>query len=262
MGRYRYSGGRLRVGGARATHADCCCNCDDCDCETEGPTANFYFEQVDDDPCTFDFFDDSDAGSADCGGTITSWEWSVGGDVFSTAQNPTNVDLETAYGAGPWDVTLTVTTECCEDAAVMEIQCFEPPGSPCCSDDPVGMLFIIEGVTESEGITCALCALIDGAYYVAGCSGSTTCFTASCNMSTRGFDLASAVIGPGTLNRPGVQLRETNTSCVGLAALQYHGGETFSTETPCKGDYTLDKISVLFGTPLCDYPATIRCIVF
>lgn len=30
MGRYRYNGGRLRVSGARAIHADCCCEEDPC----------------------------------------------------------------------------------------------------------------------------------------------------------------------------------------------------------------------------------------
>jgi hypothetical protein len=114
---------------------ECCC-----DCTGKEPTADFSFTQTDDDPCTFDFFDESTA-HVDCG-DIVEWLWEYwDGDEwieFSTEQNPTGVELP---GEGPWDVRLTSTDECgCRDAGVMEVTCeavCDPDGchgDECCDE--------------------------------------------------------------------------------------------------------------------------------
>lgn len=138
-----------------------------CVCDDGGPIAGFHSNQVDDDPCTFDFFDDSIGGS--CDGTIVEWEWKCNDTVFSTDQNPEGIDLEDACddATGPWDVTLLVTDEFgCQDSVVATIYCNTVPVD-CCQD--AGALPGVIEVTSSgwSNNTCAAagdCSVFNGTH--------------------------------------------------------------------------------------------------
>lgn len=99
--------------------------CEDC-CEEEGkPTADFSYEQTDDDPCTINLFDESTNGP--CGEIVSwAWYWDAETTPFSTAQNPTGIEV---IGE---DVTLVVTDSAgCSHAKVSLIVCDEID-SNCC----------------------------------------------------------------------------------------------------------------------------------
>lgn len=93
-----------------------------CNCTENAPIASFSFIQYDDDPCCFDFFDESE-GYLYCG-TIVEWEWDFGDGTTSTEENPTH--CYDAEDIGPWSVTLTVTDESgCQDSIIMIVDCLE-----------------------------------------------------------------------------------------------------------------------------------------
>ena len=99
----------------------CCCmvdqNCVDC-----GPEADFSYEQTDNDPCTFNFTDESVAGTC---GSIVAWLWKCEGIGFSTSQNPTGVNLESVCGVDTaYNISLTVTDETgCTDTVMGVVLC-------------------------------------------------------------------------------------------------------------------------------------------
>jgi hypothetical protein len=96
---------------------DCCCVV----CiEGEEPTADYSYQQTDDDPCTFDLFDESTV-HANCEGSIVSRAWYKNAETtpFSTDQNPTGVALDDGD-----DVRLVVTDSCgCTDEVVGAVEC-------------------------------------------------------------------------------------------------------------------------------------------
>lgn len=97
-----------------------------CNCAVDAPEADFSYEQTDDDPCCFDFFDES-AFNLDCG-NIVEWLWDFGDGDTSTEESPSHC----YEGVGPWDVTLTVTDALgCTDSVVGEVECCN-----CSTDGP------------------------------------------------------------------------------------------------------------------------------
>jgi hypothetical protein len=169
MGRIRRDGKRIRAGGGRTRNEDCCC---ECNCETDGPTADFSYELTDDDPCTFDFTDESVAGEC---GAIVAWAWYVEGEEtpFSTSQNPTGIELD---GDGPWEVTLTVTdSEGCEDSAVMTVVCCD-----CETDGPTAGFYPLQidhspcEVTFVNTSTPGACGAITGYFWDFGDGNTST----------------------------------------------------------------------------------------
>lgn len=142
---------------------ECCCE-PPCDCETDGPVADFSYEQTDDDPCLFDFTDDSTPGAC---GAIVGWQWFANGIPFSTDQNPTGIDLEDVTGSpGPWDITLTVTDEndCTDTALLEELECGLRCGN-CIVDDFLPGFLTITFPTLPNVSRCG-CAWISGGTFV------------------------------------------------------------------------------------------------
>lgn len=155
---------------------NCCC------CENDGPTANFSYMQTDNDPCCFEFTNTSSPGA--CGDV--SYLWDFGDGDTSTSENPSH-----CYdGAGPWDVTLTVTdTFGCADAAVGEVMCadaeacVEGEDTQCCY--PAGQpgegscLCILDTIPASLRVTFSgmdgLCSFYNRSFIVPRLP-STTCF--------------------------------------------------------------------------------------
>lgn len=140
----------IKRDGAYMRAEDCCCEETPSCCEQEGgpPTADFSFTQTDDDPCTFQFTDESVPG--DCG-SIVAWLWDFGdGGSTSTEQNPSfsYTDALPEEGAGPWDVTLTVTDiNGCTDSVVMSVDCEDMfvDCAPCTDRIPVTVQVALSG---------------------------------------------------------------------------------------------------------------------
>lgn len=147
--------------------ASCACNC-----ATTGPTADFSYQQTDDDPCCFDFFDESTANPA-CG-NIVEWLWDFGDGNTSTEQAPSHCYED----EGPWDVTLTVTDEMgCTDSVVSEIVCAHNPCS-CCDE-----LYLPDTATVVIGSfaelippnTCDGCSSVNGTHTLTGSLAGVFC---------------------------------------------------------------------------------------
>lgn len=125
------------------------CCCDDC-CDDEGgpPTADFSYEQTDDDPCTIDLFDESTDGTC---GEIVSWSWKLNDVEFSTSQNPTGVEVEDGD-----EITLEVIDSSgCTDSAVMVIECDDLSACEFCSDMLPSTCSVTPDFDDPVGPTCA-----------------------------------------------------------------------------------------------------------
>lgn len=128
-----------------------------CDCEENGPTADFHVRQEDHDPdCCYSFFNDSVNGP--CGSELT-YEWDFGDGNFSTDENPTHCYSPSSPGDS-WDVTLTVTDESgCTDSVTMHIVCFGDSG--CCHcyeiNFPDAVQVVLSGITGP-------CSFANGTY--------------------------------------------------------------------------------------------------
>jgi hypothetical protein len=253
---------------------ECCC-----DCTGKEPTAEFSFTQTDDDPCTFDFFDESTA-HMDCG-EIVGWLWEYwDGDEwieFSTDQNPTGAELP---GAGPWDVRLTVTDECgCRDVVVMEVEC-EPLHlcANCELPESVSITLPTIEARTSGGCAnvCTLCAGLSGYGFDIPYSptgfGSGSCVYDGDTLTT----IDGCTFGTGVCLNTGLQDWRLSSS----AELTYNVGtgkwkwfvsvEMFTTGTTpagnsnfnfeldnldeCRGTFSLPYLSANYGsTPFCQW---------
>jgi hypothetical protein len=146
-----------------------------CDCPS-GLTADFGYTQIDDDPCTFNFSDDSVVGS--CGGAIVAWLWKCGDTVISTDQNPTGVDLQAICGGSglsiTWDITLEVTdSNGCTDEVVGEVECVITQECGCTTELPSFVTVTVSGFTNG---TCANCTALNGTHLLSFTSGGgATC---------------------------------------------------------------------------------------
>lgn len=152
----RFLGGNLLFdGGKLAMAAGCCC----CDCETEGPTADFSYQQTDDSPCEISLYDESVEGEC---GVIVSWRWLKNGVQFSTSQNPTGITVTNGD-----DITLEVTDYAgCTDSVVMEIACVAFKTCGCCSDlIPPSVVVTSSGF--SNDVSCLTdCTALNGVFVV------------------------------------------------------------------------------------------------
>lgn len=93
----------------------------DCDCNADGPRANFSWNQASPQFCAFNLFDETTTGPC---GPIVAWRWVINGVVVGTTKNVFGVFFGTDENAGPWDVTLTVTdANGCTDTVVGSIYC-------------------------------------------------------------------------------------------------------------------------------------------
>jgi hypothetical protein len=113
-----------------ADAAACEC-CGYCNCELPGasPTADLSYNLVDDDPCTINLADESEAGTC---GEIVDWKWYKNGVLFSSAQNPTGILVDDGD-----EITLVVAdVSGCFDSATMEVHC-DSFICDYCSDSPV-----------------------------------------------------------------------------------------------------------------------------
>jgi PKD repeat protein len=128
-----------------------------CNCATDGPEANFSFEQTDHTPCCIDFFDESTS-DPDCG--ALTYEWDFGDGNTSTDQNPSHCYAS----AGPWSVTLTVTNaKGCSDSVVGPVKCITP--CFCCNEyPPPTATATISGFSNANNPSCVACADINGTY--------------------------------------------------------------------------------------------------
>lgn len=132
------------------------------DCpEGEGPVADFDYQQTSE--CCFDFDDQSTVGG-DCEGrTIVSWAWAFGDGNTSTSQNPSHC----YSGAGPWNVTLTVTDNFgCVDSVVMSVACvdfYACADNDCNYPAPSTATMTLAGFSDIAGApTCPECSDLNG----------------------------------------------------------------------------------------------------
>jgi PKD repeat protein len=122
-----------------------------CNCEEKAPEANFSYQQTDNDPCCFDFFDESTS-HPDCG-PIVSWFWNFGpGAGTSTLQNPSKCYFT---GRGPWNVTLTVTDDKgCTDTVVSEVECIDSDICDCNFNIPDSVTLVTSGLSGGGASQC------------------------------------------------------------------------------------------------------------
>lgn len=174
----------------------CCCGPTCCDEPGGPPTADFDYDQSDDDPCTFKFTDQSTPGTC---GSIISRLWDFGDGSTSTATNPTHA-YAGSYPSGPWDVTLTVTDiSGCVDVVVMSVACLDYSAvCTSCSDPiPPTVKVIIPAWTDAG--SCLACTNIAGTYTL---DYLGPLFSGGCDYSTRiGSDPITIDLGLSCLGR-------------------------------------------------------------
>lgn len=162
-----------------------------CNCATDAPVANFSYLQTCDDPCCFNFYDESTPDEV-CG-AIVSWLWDFGDGSTSTSQNPTH--CYDAEDAGPWDVTLTITDEMgCTDAAVMEVTCETLVYCSCVGDGsfiaPDEIELSISGWSGTGACAAGACAALNGTFTLTHvgslCTWRSPTFTEPACMDTFG----------------------------------------------------------------------------
>jgi len=225
-----------------------------CNCATNAPEADFSYTQTDDDPCCFQFNDESVA-EAECG-AIASWLWDFGDGDTSTSENPTHCYDD----AGPWDVTLTVTDDMgCTDSVVMEVTC-EPNPCSCCDEEflPETATVTISGFAENVAANdCDACSSINGTHTVT--SGLTGVF---CHYQ-KVFDISPCRDGFST------QVTITLVFCQFVdkwrLTIVIDGGQTDYWEkdalASCRGSHTFDLVFSGGIDRVCDVPATVTVAV-
>lgn len=218
-----------------------------CDCEADGPTADFSYEQTDDSPCTFDFTDDSVAGAC---GAIVAWAWDFGDGNTSTAQNPSH----TYAGSGPWTVTLTVTDAFgCEDAAAGAVNCYH---LGCCDDGvPDTVTVVISGVTNA-GCAPGSCLPFNGSHtlnYVGTFSGECE-YVKALGEDCTGF------------GQTAIRALIKSASVRVILDTRYPGGggdQHLYSKTPaggiCQGTHTINYTSG--GPTSCNAPASVQLTI-
>lgn len=153
--------------------SNCCCdseppdpNCDPPDC-INGPEASFSYEQISQEPyCCFQFTGTGLPGS--CCDEITTYLWDFGDGSGSSEQNPEHCYV----GAGPWDVTLTVTDcEGCEDSVIGEVTCEPMYDCDCCEDQILEHVTVIMSGWSNKGTNCPTasggnCATLNGTFVI------------------------------------------------------------------------------------------------
>jgi hypothetical protein len=231
--------------------AGCCC--DPCDCEIDGPTAAFDYDQVNNSPCTINLFDQSVAGAC---GAIVSWRWLKNGVQFSTSQNPSSVTVTTGD-----DITLEITDASgCPASVVMEITCVAICQA-CCFAAIETVTVIASGFTNGTCPGPGNCTVLNGTHVLTQVNPLNAClyeknFATNSGCAAGEAPFIQFEMCTGSPKAIQVFFGPTGSAAVGLIVAYQMVWP--STPTDCRGTHTLNRVGT---TALCGSPLTITVII-